>query len=76
MKLPSLQELTLVGCIAIDDDALGSLERECSKSLQVRCLWQFVVFIDLLVTSKHTSCSFQTLRYYFLFHLTLLGSEL
>ncbi|ONM20096.1 F-box/LRR-repeat protein 3 [Zea mays] len=35
MKLPSLQELTLVGCIAIDDDALGSLERECSKSLQV-----------------------------------------
>jgi hypothetical protein len=26
MKLPNLQELTLVGCIGIDDDALGSLK--------------------------------------------------
>ncbi|KAG2614519.1 F-box/LRR-repeat protein 3-like isoform X1 [Panicum virgatum] len=35
MKLPNLQVLTLVGCIGIDDDALGSLDKECSKSLQV-----------------------------------------
>ncbi|CAO2147398.1 unnamed protein product [Urochloa humidicola] len=35
MKLPSLQVLTLVGCIGIDDGALGSLHKECSKSLQV-----------------------------------------
>ncbi|WVZ54892.1 hypothetical protein U9M48_005632 [Paspalum notatum var. saurae] len=35
MKLPNLQVLTLVGCIGIDDDALGSVENECSKSLQV-----------------------------------------
>jgi len=39
MKLPNLQELTLVGCIGIDDDALGSLEKECSKSLQVSYSW-------------------------------------
>ena len=26
MKLPNLQQLTLVGCIGIDDDALGSLQ--------------------------------------------------
>ena len=39
MKLPNLQQLTLVGCIGIDDDALGSLDKECSKSLQVRCSW-------------------------------------
>jgi len=39
MKLPNLQELTLVGCIGIDDDAFGSLGEECSKSLQVRCSW-------------------------------------
>ena len=35
MKLPNLQVLTLVGCIGIDDDALGSLDKECCKSLQV-----------------------------------------
>ena len=35
MKLPNLQVLTLVGCIGIDDDALVSLDKECSKSLQV-----------------------------------------
>ncbi|CAM0152185.1 unnamed protein product [Urochloa decumbens] len=35
MKLPKLQVLTLLGCIGIDDDALCSLEKECSKSLQV-----------------------------------------
>ncbi|XP_025827453.1 F-box/LRR-repeat protein 3-like isoform X3 [Panicum hallii] len=35
MKLPNLQVLPLVGCIGIDDDALGSLDKECSKSLQV-----------------------------------------
>ena len=39
MKLPNLQQLTLVGCIGIDDDALGSLEKECSKSLQVSYSW-------------------------------------
>jgi len=35
MKLQNLQVLTLVGCVGIDDDALGCLEKECSKSLQV-----------------------------------------
>nr|CAB3488843.1 unnamed protein product [Digitaria exilis] len=35
IKLPNLQVLTLVGCIGIDDDALASLEKEYSKSLQV-----------------------------------------
>uniref|UniRef100_A0ACD5YHR8 Uncharacterized protein n=1 Tax=Avena sativa TaxID=4498 RepID=A0ACD5YHR8_AVESA len=35
MKLPNLEVLSLVGCVGIDDDALGSLENECSKSLQV-----------------------------------------
>nr|CAB3462824.1 unnamed protein product [Digitaria exilis] len=35
IKLTNLQVLTLVGCIGIDDDALSSLEKEYSKSLQV-----------------------------------------
>lgn len=35
MKLPSLEVLSLVGCVGIDDDALASLEKECTKSLQV-----------------------------------------
>ncbi|XP_062197824.1 F-box/LRR-repeat protein 3-like isoform X2 [Phragmites australis] len=34
MKLPDLQVLALVGCVEIDDDALGSLEKVCNKSLQ------------------------------------------
>ncbi|KAJ1264461.1 hypothetical protein BS78_08G002500 [Paspalum vaginatum] len=34
MSLPSLQTLTLEGCIGIDDDALASLDKDCSKSLQ------------------------------------------
>jgi F-box/leucine-rich repeat protein 2/20 len=36
MKLPNLQVLTLEGCIGIDDGALAGLDKECSKSLQVR----------------------------------------
>uniref|UniRef100_A0A0D3HQI1 F-box/LRR-repeat protein 15-like leucin rich repeat domain-containing protein n=1 Tax=Oryza barthii TaxID=65489 RepID=A0A0D3HQI1_9ORYZ len=35
MKLQNLQVLLLVGCNGIDDDALTSLDQECSKSLQV-----------------------------------------
>ncbi|KAK1629403.1 hypothetical protein QYE76_003718 [Lolium multiflorum] len=35
MKLPNLEVLSLVGCVGIDDDALASLENECSKSLKV-----------------------------------------
>ncbi|CAD6269072.1 unnamed protein product [Miscanthus lutarioriparius] len=51
MKLPSLQELTLVGCIGIDDDALGSLEKECSKSLQVLDLSQCQNITDVGVSA-------------------------
>jgi F-box and leucine-rich repeat protein 2/20 len=35
MKLPNLEELTLVGCSGIDDEALGSDKTDCSKSLKV-----------------------------------------
>ncbi|KAG8050828.1 hypothetical protein GUJ93_ZPchr0009g898 [Zizania palustris] len=35
MKLQNLEVLILVGCNGIDDDALDSLDQECSKSLQV-----------------------------------------
>jgi hypothetical protein len=35
MKLPNLEMLTLAGCSGIDDEALGSIEKDCSKSLQV-----------------------------------------
>ncbi|XBH69046.1 hypothetical protein VPH35_097043 [Triticum aestivum] len=35
MKLPNLEVLALAGCVGIDDDALGGLENECSKSLRV-----------------------------------------
>jgi F-box and leucine-rich repeat protein 2/20 len=35
MKLPKLEVLTLVGCNGIDDEALGSVKKDCSKSLQV-----------------------------------------
>ncbi|KAL5205321.1 hypothetical protein ABZP36_033530 [Zizania latifolia] len=35
MKLQNLEVLILVGCNGIDDDALTSLDQECSKSLQV-----------------------------------------
>ncbi|XP_062203957.1 F-box/LRR-repeat protein 3-like isoform X2 [Phragmites australis] len=35
MKLPKLEVLALVGCVGIDDDALGCLEKVCNKSLQV-----------------------------------------
>ncbi|XP_066359028.1 F-box/LRR-repeat protein 3-like [Miscanthus floridulus] len=51
MKLPNLQELTLVGCIGIDDDALGSLEKECSKSLQVLDLSQCQNITDVGVSA-------------------------
>ncbi|CAD6268921.1 unnamed protein product [Miscanthus lutarioriparius] len=51
MKLPNLQELTLVGCIGIDDDALCSLEKECSKSLQVLDLSQCQNITDVGVSS-------------------------
>lgn len=51
MKLPNLQELTLVGCIGIDDGALVSLERECSKSLQVLDMSQCQNITDVGVSS-------------------------
>ena len=51
MKLPNLQELTLVGCIGIDDDALGSLQKECSKSLQVLDLSHCQNITDVGVSS-------------------------
>jgi hypothetical protein len=35
MKLPNLEVLTLVGCNGIDDEALGSVKKDCSKSVQV-----------------------------------------
>jgi hypothetical protein len=35
MKLPNLEELTLVGCSGINAEALGSDKTDCSKSLQV-----------------------------------------
>ncbi|TVU51560.1 hypothetical protein EJB05_02995, partial [Eragrostis curvula] len=35
MKLPNLEVLTLVGCTGIDDDALGSIEKDCNKTLKV-----------------------------------------
>uniref|UniRef100_J3NAR5 F-box/LRR-repeat protein 15-like leucin rich repeat domain-containing protein n=1 Tax=Oryza brachyantha TaxID=4533 RepID=J3NAR5_ORYBR len=35
MKLQNLQVLLLVGCNGIDDDALSSLDQQCSRSLQV-----------------------------------------
>ncbi|CAD6258777.1 unnamed protein product [Miscanthus lutarioriparius] len=51
MKLPNLQELTLVGCIGIDDDALDSLDKECSKSLQVLDMSQCQNITDVGVSS-------------------------
>ncbi|RCV36889.1 hypothetical protein SETIT_8G017600v2 [Setaria italica] len=71
MKLPDLQVLTLVGCIGIDDDALASLEKECSKSLQVLdmshcqnitdvtpCMLRSLQKISKLRTLKLEGCKF------------------
>ncbi|XP_066334521.1 F-box/LRR-repeat protein 3-like [Miscanthus floridulus] len=51
MKLPNLQQLTLVGGIGIDDDALGSLDKECSKSLHVLDMSQCQNITDVGVSS-------------------------
>jgi hypothetical protein len=47
MKLPNLEVLTLVGCNGIDDEALCSVKKDCSKSLQVIILIGHFDFFSL-----------------------------
>uniref|UniRef100_A0A0E0BMR6 F-box/LRR-repeat protein 15-like leucin rich repeat domain-containing protein n=1 Tax=Oryza glumipatula TaxID=40148 RepID=A0A0E0BMR6_9ORYZ len=59
MKLQNLQVLLLVGCNGIDDDALTSLDQECSKSLQVTpSMSSSFEMIHKLQTLKLDGCQF------------------
>ncbi|KAL6905992.1 hypothetical protein ACP4OV_003593 [Aristida adscensionis] len=51
MMLPNLEVLSLLGCVGIDDDALGGLEDVCNKSLQVLDISNCQNVTDLGVSS-------------------------